>query len=666
MPHKKKRKKISSSLITKNKEEPFLKKKPVLKEIEEIKDNEEMDSLEDLYEDQAMSEEDITKFNKGNSGKKRTVFLVLVILFLSVAVLLSFLSFHLFLSKPTFVGDNVALNVTGVEEFISGDDVVYIIKYSNLESVDLKNLELTARYPKGFIFYTALPEPNISDNVWRFDELLSGENKQIKITGKLIGEQGSTKTLTAGLSYIPLNFKSEFKVINSFSTLTKGVPVNYVLDGPDEVLLGEETKYTIYYKNILPDVKLNDIKLVLDVPDSFSVSYSNPIIKEFSNEKYWEIEELEEEGEIVFSGTFNSVEDDLYIKLVDYLGINGKYYLQSQNETAIDVEKSDLELDLIVNSNYQSSNVGFGGLMRYNILVRNTSDSLMEGITVKFISNTLNTNYDNGSEIEVIDWDNINMIVDGKLGADKKEENVLDNKTIIWNGDNIISLKELSPGEEIEIPFTVNVLDASVIKRDHNINNLSLFQVENSVLAYIKKLGGNKAEVFRKSNKIINRIHTDLSLESKLKYYDLEGISVGSGPLPPKVGEKTTYRAYWTLKNSVNSLKDVYVIVVLPNNTKWENNFNVGAGEIIYSEFNNSITWHIEQMPISVKSLQAYFDISFTPQKKDIGEIGVLVPKVSVKAIDKSLAEEITIYTEPLTTVLEDSEKSKGKSIVVE
>lgn len=41
-----------------------------------------------------------------------------------------------------------------------------------------------------------------------------------------------------------------------------------------------------------------------------------------------------------------------------------------------------------------------------------------------------------------------------------------------------------------------------------------------------------------KSNVIKNLINSDLSLSEKILYFNEDNVPVGSGPLPPKVGEK--------------------------------------------------------------------------------------------------------------------------------
>lgn len=96
-------------------------------------------------------------------------------------------------SSPVFVKINVPKNVKSKEEF---DIDIEVISNSNL---DLKNLVLIGRYPNGFEIINNNPPAIFSTNyknVFRIPELKIGEKKNIKIRGRLIGENSEIKVVS--------------------------------------------------------------------------------------------------------------------------------------------------------------------------------------------------------------------------------------------------------------------------------------------------------------------------------------------------------------------------------------------------------------------------------------------------------------------------------------
>lgn len=624
------------------------------------------DELVNLYKEQTDCNVDLTTVAKA-SRRGRWVFWGVVLLVLAVALALSALSWYFFTNKQTFTGENILIDISTNEEFISGDEVVYVIQYSNIEAVSIKDIEISMRYPIGFVFETAIPEPIQSNNVWRLDYIASRQSGEIKIKGRLIGEPGSAKTLTSRMTYTPTNFSSEFQVIGSVTSKVSEVPISFSLSGPQSVLLGEEVRYVIEYENKLAG-SLEDVRVDLIVPDLFTVADSLPQLKDFDKKKYWQLVDINRDGKIEFTGTFDSVKDSLQeIKVVFSLGVNGTYYPQLEKLVEVEVMKSDLEVDLVQNGSYDNNYLTFGEDIRYLITIKNTTDALMEDIEVALNINTTQPTREI-KDFKVLNWDDISLSYEGKITNQEVDINSADieKKIIIWDEGDIIQLNELEPDQEVEIPVHIKILDADIISRDYNISNLAGIELENYVQVYVGRISGKNNSVNRRSNKITNKIFSDISLTGTVRYYDEDSNEIGTGPMPPKVGEKTVYKVHWSLQNSVHEIRDIYIINILDPDTIWEDNVQVDAGELIYNEDNHAITWNILKMPIAVREITADFDIGILPVAGDVDDVKVILPKTSVKAYDAVIKDEIIIISAEKTTVLEDDPTAKGKGLVVE
>jgi len=159
-----------------------------------------------------------------------------------------------------------------------------------------------------------------------------------------------------------------------------------------------------------------------------------------------------------------------------------------------------------------------------------------------------------------------------------------------------------------------------------------------------------------KSNTIISKINSDLSLNEQIRYFNDDNQPVGSGPLPPKVGETTGFKVYWVVKNNLHELTDTRVIFPLPSNVNWDEKNVTNVGTISYDDTTRQVTWEIGRLPVSVYQADAEFGISITPTADDLNKILVLSSGSTITATDTETKNTITKKTGPKTTKLEDDD----------
>jgi hypothetical protein len=159
-----------------------------------------------------------------------------------------------------------------------------------------------------------------------------------------------------------------------------------------------------------------------------------------------------------------------------------------------------------------------------------------------------------------------------------------------------------------------------------------------------------------KSNTIINQINSDLSINQEVRYFDDNNIPVGNGPLPPEVGETSSFKVYWSITNNIHELRDTSVSVSLPDYISWDEKSRASTGRISYNQEEHKVVWQIGRLPVSVFRADAEFNISIRPKEEDRNKIMVLIPGAEVKATDNETGGEIEKKTDPKTTKLEDDE----------
>jgi hypothetical protein len=120
------------------------------------------------------------------------------------------------------------------------------------------------------------------------------------------------------------------------------------------------------------------------------------------------------------------------------------------------------------------------------------------------------------------------------------------------------------------------------------------------------------------------------------------------------VGQTTSFKIYWTVKNNLHELTDTRVVLNLPSYVSWGGNNNTKVGSLYYNKAAHQVVWAIGRLPLSVAQSEASFNVSITPLEANKNKILVLSPGTTVSAMDGVTMAIINKTTSPKTTKLED------------
>ncbi len=98
------------------------------------------------------------------------------------------------------ISSPIILQVDSVRRVSAGQPVQITLKAKSNTNKVLKDVLITSKYPSGFTYKTAVPEPLYNQNVWKIDELKPEETETIVINGTIIGltNEGLVVDFTAG------------------------------------------------------------------------------------------------------------------------------------------------------------------------------------------------------------------------------------------------------------------------------------------------------------------------------------------------------------------------------------------------------------------------------------------------------------------------------------
>jgi hypothetical protein len=162
-------------------------------------------------------------------------------------------------------------------------------------------------------------------------------------------------------------------------------------------------------------------------------------------------------------------------------------------------------------------------------------------------------------------------------------------------------------------------------------------------------------------------INSQAELGTTIRYYQDDGAVLGSGPLPPQVGQTTTYRVIWSITNSLHDLENITVKATLPPDVSWSANASQDLGAIVYNSDDNTVTWSISSISTDKTQIFGSFSISITPESGDIGSFMKLISGSDLYALDSLTQTTISRQTDSLTTdLIDDSYATANGGIVIE
>ncbi|MFA5021600.1 MAG: hypothetical protein WC508_00765 [Patescibacteria group bacterium] len=609
--------------------------------------------LMNIYKNRDGSLTDISHLEVRRKGLLKVYFISFVAIIALLAAI-AWLGFVIFNPNKSFSSKSIKLTINSEQNIASGNEVTYVLEYKNIEKAALDNLEIIFRYPDGFDFISANPMPsNEFNSAWQLGTLAQNGSGRIEIKGKLVGEVGSIKTINATASFQPQNFNSVFKETTSFSSQVTSSILEINIEGPSQLLAQKQATYKITYKNN-SDQDLEKVKMLVTYPTNFVFQQANPASTQKPDEarnlnNEWLIDKLEkqQQGTIEITGGYLANDQNPIANFIAQIGFlnkdSGELSIQQEKIITTEIISPSLNINLIINGSNQNQPISFGQTLTYSIDYKNLGQKDLTGVV---LSITLDS--------DVLDWSTL----------DDKHGGTVEGNKITWTKDQISDLDVVRILAQGVIDFSIKVKDANQV----DLKKSSLM-VKSKVQATLTKIGDLEAPDLKvDSNEIQNNINTDIDFKVEGRYFDDDNIAVGSGPLPPVVGQKTTFRIFWSLANSLHEVSDVVVTAKLPSGVNWENKYLVKAGTINYNSSDNTVSWKINRIPSNkgYDDVNVWFDLSVTPTKQQVRRLLILTDQTDLVATDKVTKSQITKTGKAITSNLEDDPIASGKGLVID
>ena len=556
------------------------------------------------------------------SPRQKKILIIASIIFL-VVVILSGIGFYFWLTS--FKKSRVDFNVSGPTQASSGEQVTYQISYWNNTNQILQNAGLTVRYPQEAVVIGGKKLLNID-----LGNIGIGGGGKVEVSLALVGPDKSIQKLQAVLSYKPQNTASTFENEAVKEVAINGSAIFLDFKTPETVLPNVRNVYVIHYKNNTDEVFKN-VSIEASYPQDFNFVSSDRVPAKSNN--IWNLGDLNpnEEGNITVLGILRNAESASF-ELAIGVWESDKFFKFSRSSAQINLAASPLAVDISVN-NQPGITINPGDFLQFKINYKNNTSITLSDVVLK-------------AKLDGLMYDFSSLKTRGFYsGSDN---------TITWNAGNTAEFRNLEPAAMGEVEFQITVKPRYVIRtfRDKNFLLQVLATMETPTVP-----PSLAVKLLSVSSDLALKVNTKAELKTKGYYYD--AVIKNSGPLPPKVGQTTTYTVHWQVTNYSNDLDKIIVKTVLPEGVGWLNKkAGAGAATLEYNDRTSELTWNIGKLPAGTGVLldphEVIFQVALTPSIKNINTIMPVISDSNLTAEDIFTGINITAMAPALKTDMPD------------
>ncbi len=566
---------------------------------------------------------------------------IIIISVLAGLIFLSVVGFVFWRGLTSFDKDKVELGITGAERVVSGEEVKYTVKYKNNTRLALENIKLIFHYPDDSIPSNQIDLRETID----LDDLPAGQEKGLELSVRIIGLKGDEKKAWAELNYQPAGLSSQYTNQAEFISQIISVPLVLDFDLPARLVSGQTFDFSLRYLN-QADVSFDDFQIRIEYPIDFVFESANP--QPIEENKIWSLGKIiaGEQGKIFVRASIQGEKEEVK-SFKAQLGVlqDEQFIPYAETVAALRISSSPLSVVQTVNDSV-SYIAQAGQTLDYQIDYKNTTSV---GIKNVIITSRL--------EGKALDLNTLDL----KKGSFDGSTN-----TITWNAGNLPTLSYLGPNQEGQISFSVDIKETLPVKSYNDKN----FTVTNTV-----KIDSTEAPLSLKDieisgeSQLITKIASQAVVQSQGYYYD--DLISNNGPIPPKIGQKTTYTIKWQLVNRGNDLNQVKVEASLPPHVQWQNKISPSDANLNYDSQSGKLVWRVGDLPagtgIVLPVKQTAFQVAITPGIAYLGHLVELIGQSKLAAQDDFVGLELTGIDSAIDTDLPDDPMMGYKDgIVVE
>ncbi len=550
--------------------------------------------------------------------------------------------YYLFTREQPFDVKGVRGDISGPARVSSGDEVSYTVTYRNNTNVAIRGGSMAFTWPEGAVV------EGESDMASREEKeeigmIVPGQEKNATFKGRIYGTKDEQKEITAVFRYTPENVAGEIEDKKTLAIIIAATPIALIIQAPGQAVSEKEIEITVEYQN-QSDAPFSDMELRAVYPGGFLFTSADPAPS--SGSTVWKLGVIEGRtiGKIKIKGSFSGAQGEVKSVYME-LGVardSGAFMQYARADSAVTIASSALFVFLTANDS-RDYVVNPGGSVQFKVHYKNTTNVQIPNVTI--LANIDDAYID--IKTLSVQWG----VIDGRTNS------------IIWNPVSVPELAVLDPKEEGVVSFSATVKQGFLPKSFSDKNLTVAARTRITAVAAPESLSGLPLE---SEDTVSVKINTQFSFNEKAYFQD--GLLQNTGPLPPTVGQRTTFGVSWQLSSTINDVDGIEVSAKVPPNVEWTGRVYPQDANITYDPNTGIILWKPGKVfagtGILISPARVDFQLAFTPALVHIGQVINLVSGAALEATDTFTGTKMERQVSSVNTDLLNSLKGEQGRVI--
>jgi hypothetical protein len=530
--------------------------------------------------------------------------------------------------------DNINISVQSNAFTAGGEDYPLLVEIANKNNSPLELVDLVIDYPKSSEDTSAQDSNHVRISL---GTIPAGGVKDENVKLVLFGEQGSTNQINISIEYRVEGSNSIFVKSAIYNVSINSTPMDLSVDAPTQVISNQDMKFNV--KATLNSTKtMSQVLLKVDYPIGFQFESATPAPSIGNN--IWNLgdvapgseRDISIDGKMV--GVFDGDQKVFHVSAGTQSDTDASTIgtLFNSMDYSMMIEKPSIDASLMINGVSQTN---------YTIDAKTPINAQIHWV------NNLNTSISN-------------LKITAKISGDAVDPNTISTaqgfydssqNLITWDDNAESSFVQVNPGDSGDLSFSLSSLP--LFSATGGIISSPTINIDVSVTGEQAQNGGATTELSNEELSAIN-LTSDLGLSTEALYYS--GPFTNTGPIPPKVGQNTTYTVVWTLSNTANNISNAEVESSLPLWMQFVGPFSPTTEDLTYNSTTKEILWNVGSVPagtgITEASRSVSFQVKLNPSLSQVGTDPVIINNTALTGHDDFANVDLTVNKGSLDTRL--------------
>lgn len=542
----------------------------------------------------------------------------LKLLGLTAGLLLAFFIYRAF----SFNTDDVVLETDIPEEMDVGSELTVHATIINSTRATLRDGKLSVLLPQGIEF--------VEESETAFDALAFKGQHTATFRIRARANPGDERNVIVRAEFRPrqlsATFSKEVKRIVRFRTL----PFSLNFSFPSDVTSGRPFTFFIRY-NSEAAAPIGPVGLAITVPENFHISRARPAaVPDLAS--FWDLGMLNvgARDEIAVTGSFDA--DATGGEFIARIGMldSARRSLTAFKEVRefLNLRAGAVPVDIFVGDtqNPREAIVHPGENIQLKLVYTNLTPSPVEDLSLLL-----------AFAHPAIEQRNVSSSEDFARSVSGE---------YVWSPETVLPLRLVAPQASGTINFSARL--------EEKIPMRSFSESNQTITARARAVSGGEILGERQ---VVFKIESTLNIEAEVVFNNAPG-GRNTGPIPPRVGQKTTYTVTLSVINGTNGLNDVVARVVLGPAVSYDLIIEPEDADIVYDAATREVRWDVGDVLAGTGTLSApktvTFRIGLTPRPEDVGTQPELISAVSATGTDNFTGRTLDAGDDPVDSTVPD------------